>query len=292
MMRQHKKKMADLKRRLAVSGVLGVVVALLIAFSTTPFISLLLMCTVAALAAVGVWEYAQFVSNKGIAPATRWMVVAAILQVVALYASLVFVDFPQFPILILFASLVLFFLLHFRDATDALHCIAAEFFGVVYVAVPLSLMLGVLYPVDHAGLPQEGRWWLVYLIVVTKITDVGAYFVGRLWGKAQLSPHLSPKKTVEGAIAGFFSALIGSIVVQQAGLYFFGPHFSLSLSEAIWLGMLMGILGQIGDLAESLLKRDAVVKDSNTLPGLGGVLDMVDSLLFTTPLVYFFIRMH
>ena len=68
-------------------------------------------------------------------------------------------------------------------------------------------MLGVLYPFAHHGIPQEGRWWLVYLIFVTKIVDVGAYFVGRLWGKHKLSPTLSPKKTIEGAIAGLIAVL-------------------------------------------------------------------------------------
>ncbi len=284
--------MADLNRRLIVSSVVGAVVALLIAFSTSSFVSVLLMCCVAALVGIGVWEYAQLASNKGIKPQTRWMIVAAVATVIALYASLVFVDFPQLPILVIFVSMVLFFLLHFRDPSAALYTTAVEFFGIAYVAAPLSLMLGVLYPVAHLGIAQEGRWWLVYLIVVTKITDVGAYFVGRLWGHNKLSPTLSPKKTVEGAVAGFISALIGSVCVQYVGTLCFGEHFSLSFYESIWLGMLIGVFGQIGDLAESLLKRDAVVKDSNTLPGLGGVLDMVDSLLFTTPIVYFFIRMH
>lgn len=286
------KRMADLNRRLFVSSILGIIVASLIAFSTSPFVSLLLMLFVAALAGIGVWEYAQLAVAKGIAPVTRWMVAAAVAEVGALYASLVFVDFPQLPILVLAVAMVLFFLLHFRDATDSLFTIAVEFFGVAYVAAPLSLMLGVLYPVAHQGIPQEGRWWLVYLILVTKITDVGAYFVGRLWGKNKLSPHLSPKKTIEGAIAGFICAVLASMLIYYAGRHFFDGNFGLGFSESIWLGMLIGVFGQIGDLAESLLKRDAVVKDSNSLPGLGGVLDMVDSLLFTTPIVYFFIRMH
>lgn len=284
--------MADLNRRLIVSSILGVIVASLIAFSTTPFVNLLLMLFVAALAGIGIWEYAQLAIAKDIAPATRWMVIAAVAEVVALYASLVFVDFPQLPILVLAVAMVLFFLLHFKDATNSLFTIAVEFFGVAYIAAPLSLMLGVLYPVSHQGIPQEGRWWLVYLILVTKITDVGAYFVGRLWGKNKLSPHLSPKKTIEGAIAGFVCAVLASMLIHYAGRHFFDGNFSLTFHESIWLGMLIGVFGQIGDLAESLLKRDADVKDSNTLPGLGGVLDMVDSLLFTTPIVYFFIRMH
>jgi phosphatidate cytidylyltransferase len=286
------KRMADLNRRLIVSSILGVIVTFLIAFSTSPFVSLLLMLFVAALAGVGIWEYAQLAINKGIQPASRWMVVFAVAEVAALYASLLFVDFPQLPVLVLAVALVIFFLQHFRDSTHGLFSIAVEFFGVAYVAAPLSLMLGVLYPIAHNGIPQEGRWWLVYLILVTKITDVGAYFVGRLWGKNKLSPTLSPKKTIEGAVAGFISAVVASMAICYFGGKFFGEHFSLTFIESIWLGMLIGILGQIGDLAESLLKRDAVVKDSNRLPGLGGVLDMVDSLLFTTPVVYFFIRMH
>ncbi len=286
------RRMADLNRRLVVSSISGTIVTFLIAFSTSDFVSILLMLCVAALAGIGIWEYARLAINKGIQPATRWMVAVAVAEVIALYASLVFVDFPQLPILVLAVAMVLFFLLHFRDTADALYTIAVEFFGVAYVAAPLALMLGVLYPVAHHGIAQEGRWWLVYLILVTKITDMGAYFVGRLWGRTKLSPNLSPKKTVEGAVAGFISAVIASILVCYLGNRFFGPHFSLSLSESIWLGMLIGVFGQIGDLAESLLKRDAVVKDSNTLPGLGGVLDMVDSLLFTTPILYFFIRMH
>ena len=283
-----KKQMADLNRRLVVSTILGIAIAFLIVFSTSPFVSLLLMLSVAALAAIGIWEYAQLAVNKGIRPAVRWMVVVAVAEVAALYASLVFVDFPQLPVLVLAIALVLFFLLHFRDATAALFTIAVEFFGVAYVAAPLGLMLGVLYPVAHLGIPQEGTLVVSLFDLVTKITDVGAYFVGRLWGQTKLSPTLSPKKTVEGAIAGFFSAIIASVLIYFAGRQFFDGSFSLSFTESIWLGMLIGIFGQIGDLAESLLKRDAVVKDSNTLArarrsfGHGGLSSIYnpDRLLF------------
>lgn len=286
------KRMIDLKRRFFVSISLGVIIAFLIAFSTTPFVNMLLLFSVATLAGIGVWEYAQLAIAKGISPKVRWMVAAAVAEVIALYISLVFVDFPQLPILVLAIAMVLFFLLHFDVSSASLSTVAVEFFGLVYIAVPLSLMLGVLYPIAHQGVSQEGRWWLVYLILVTKITDVGAYFVGRLWGKRKLSPLLSPKKTVEGALAGFICAVLMSLLMKYIGTECFSSGFSLSLVEAIWLGALISVFGQIGDLAESLLKRDAAVKDSNQLPGLGGVLDMVDSLLFTIPVVYFFIRMH
>jgi phosphatidate cytidylyltransferase len=285
------KKMADLNRRLLVSSISVLVVAFLITYSQNAIVKWLLLLFIAALACIGVWEYAQLAIAKGAHPASRLMIIASAIVVFAFYASLHFVAFPQLPIFVLVVALWAFFLKHFKEPRNSLIDIAVELFGVAYVAVPLSLMLGVLYPIAHEGAPQEGRWWLVYLIVVTKITDMGAYFVGRLWGKHRLS-SLSPKKTVEGALSGFLCAVLASIVIHLIGQKLAPQDFHLSFFESIWLGALLGTVGQIGDLAESLLKRDALVKDSNQLPGLGGVLDMVDSLLFTTPIVYFFIKMH
>lgn len=285
------KKMADLNRRLVVSSISVLVIAFLITYSQNPIVKWLLLLFITALACIGVWEYAQLALAKGVRPAVRLMVIASAIVVFAFYASLHFVAFPQLPIFVLVVALWVFFLEHFKEPRNSLIDIAVELFGVAYVAVPLSLMLGVLYPVAHEGAPQEGRWWLVYLIFVTKITDMGAYFVGRLWGKHPLS-SLSPKKTIEGALSGFICAVAASVALHFLGRQLAPEDFHLSFFEALWLGALLGIVGQIGDLAESLLKRDALVKDSNQLPGLGGVLDMVDSLLFTTPIVYFFIKMH
>lgn len=283
--------MADLNRRLVVSSISVVIIAFLIGLSQNAIVKWLLLLFIAALACIGVWEYARLAIAKGIRPSVRLMLIASAIVVFAFYASLHFVAFPQLPIFVLVVALLAFFINHFKEPQHSLVTIAVEFFGVAYVAVPLSLMLGVLYPIAHEGAPQEGRLWLFYLIFVTKITDMGAYFVGRLWGKHMLS-QLSPKKTIEGALSGFLCAVLASIALHFLCQKLAPQDFHLSLSESIWLGALLGIVGQIGDLAESLLKRDALVKDSNQLPGLGGVLDMVDSLLFTTPIVYFFIKLH
>ena len=137
---------------------------------------------------------------------------------------------------------------------------------------------------------EDGIGWLIYLVAVTKMTDVGAYFVGKFFGKNKLPSELSPNKTLEGAIMGLVTATGTSI-----GLYYLAQHvhfdaFALTLSRSVWLGLLIGILAQVGDLAESLLKRDAKVKDSNKIPGIGGVLDVLDSLLFTAPFTYFIIQ--
>jgi phosphatidate cytidylyltransferase len=134
----------------------------------------------------------------------------------------------------------------------------------------------------------DGRWWIAYLLVVTKITDVGAYFAGSLWGRRKLAPAISPKKTIEGAIFGLACAMAASLAFSLLGNYA-GP-FRLRTLEWLFLGGLLGAVGQFGDLSESLLKRDANKKDSNALPGVGGVLDLVDSILFNAPIIYIYLH--
>ena len=284
------KQLPDLKRRFAVSSITVLVVSSLLAFYTFLPVTIILVLCVAALAGIGVWEYARLAAAKNFDPSVKAMILISMAEVFAFFAAHKHVVIPEFPALVLVIGAIVFFLLHFKGTSDALANVAVEFFGVCYVSVPLSALLGILYPLSHEGLVQDGRWWLVYLIVVTKITDVGAYFVGKLWGKRKLAPILSPKKTVEGAIAGFICAVGMSMFISYLGKTIAPTAFNLPLLEALFLGILIGVLAQVGDLAESLLKRDAVVKDSNTLPGLGGVLDMVDSLLLTAPSVYFYLK--
>lgn len=284
------KHMPDLNRRLAVSSVTVILVAILLAFYTFVPVTIILVICVASLVGVGVWEYAKLAVAKQFQPSVNAMILIAMAEVFAFFAAHKNVVIPEFPALVLVIGAIVFFLVHFKGTSDALANVAIEFFGVCYVSVPLSTLLGILYPLPHEGNIQDGRWWLVYLIIVTKITDVGGYFVGKLWGKTKLAPVLSPKKTVEGAIAGFICAVGMSMFMSYLGKTISLTSFNLPLSESLFLGILIGVLAQVGDLAESLLKRDAVVKDSNTLPGLGGVLDMVDSLLFTAPIVYFYLK--
>ena len=286
------RRLADLKKRLPVSIAAMAFVGLLIAFSPVNWVGALLALSVALIGVVGVWEYIQLALAKELKLAKRLMIGVVFCEIIAFAAAHKTHSPSLLPGAILVLGVVAFFLFHFKEVHNALVHIAVEFFGVCYIAFPLSFMFGVLYPVSSHAVLQDGRWWLAYLIIVTKITDVAAYFVGRLWGKHKLAPVLSPKKTVEGAIAGFICATLTSLLLYLLGRLFSQGAFDLTLFEAIWLGMLIGIAGQVGDLAESLLKRDAVVKDSNALPGIGGVLDMLDSLLFTAPIVYFFLRMH
>lgn len=284
--------MTDLYKRIFVSSLMVGLLILLLAFSSYSWASLLIVAVAALFAGVGVWEYIQLAVAKGLQPASKLMITFSVIEVFSYYVSIKVPGWWALPIVVLMVAVAFFFIRHFRDMSEALVHVAVEFFGLCYIAVPLSLIVGILYPLSHEGVAQDGRWWFVYLILVTKIADVGAYFVGRLWGKHKLAPVLSPKKTVEGAVAGFFCSWLASLAMYALGKKYSGGSFDLNFVEASCLGMIFGIIGQVGDLAESLLKRDAVVKDSNRLPGLGGVLDMVDSLLLTAPTLYFFLILH
>ena len=126
----------------------------------------------------------------------------------------------------------------------------------------------------------------MFPIAVTWATDTGAYAFGRMFGKHKLIPSVSPSKTVEGAVGGLVVATLGTWLYVTFLLKPFA-HLSLTSMGIVVLAVAVGIVGQIGDLAESLLKRDAGVKDSSKLlPGHGGILDRFDSLLFVLPVAY------
>ena len=132
----------------------------------------------------------------------------------------------------------------------------------------------------HNDFP-EGYKLVFFLLLVVWLGDSGAYYVGKQFGKHKLSPRISPKKTVEGLIGGVTASVIAAIVIH----FTFFPAFPLL--HAIIAGVLLSIAGVIGDLAESMWKRSAAVKDSGTLiPGHGGFLDRFDSILFTAPILY------
>jgi phosphatidate cytidylyltransferase len=283
-------KMQDLKRRIGVAFVAITLVTSLIFLSHLPLVNWILVLTVAGLAGVGVWEYANLAKAKGLNPASNMMIFFAVLEVIGFYISLAYPDLSKVALLIMVCGFISFFAVHFKNPTNALLQVATELCGVCYLAIPFSFMLAILHPLALGSDLQHGRYWLFYLIMTTKVTDIGGYFIGKLFGKHPLAPLLSPNKTVEGALGGLIFAMALSSAMSYLSCYFQIDSFNLNPFDAVWMGLIIGVLAQIGDLAESMLKRDAVVKDSNTLPGLGGVLDMVDSLIFTSPVVYFFIR--
>ena len=168
------------------------------------------------------------------------------------------------------------------DGASKITGMAVATFGVVYVALLLNLLQLIRYHGD------AGHWWLLYFIVVTKMSDTGAYCVGSLIGKTKMIPKVSPGKTWEG----FAGGIVFSVLASWGFLHFAGQHFAgLHLSHAIVLAIILGVGSVVGDLVESLMKREADVKDSGKfLPGVGGALDLLDSLLFNAPIMYLYLR--
>jgi len=175
-----------------------------------------------------------------------------------------------------------------RDISP-LETMAFTLFGLLYVPWLFSFVTKIVYlpPRDAAG-HVTGHFYVLWLIVVTKFSDMGAYVTGSLIGKHLLVPHISPKKTWEG----FFGALAFSAGGGCGLLWLMGDKLSLlTMTHATILGVGLGFAAIIGDLAESIIKRSADVKDSGRmLPGIGGGLDLIDSILFTAPLMFFYMR--
>ncbi|MBQ9904761.1 MAG: phosphatidate cytidylyltransferase [Synergistaceae bacterium] len=148
--------------------------------------------------------------------------------------------------------------------------------GVLYITVPWTCMI-VLRNYSF------GRQVLITLFMCTWGCDVGAYIGGKMFGTVKLCEYVSPGKTVQG----FISGIIGSLIVNASAIYF----YSLPTYPLILIGFICGIFGQIGDLAESLIKREAGEKDSgHVIPGHGGMLDRFDSILFNALITYFVLR--
>ena len=152
---------------------------------------------------------------------------------------------------------------------------------------------GALYAgwlVSHFLLLREvpmGREWVLFALVIAVTNDTGAYVVGRLFGKHRLAPAVSPGKTVEGAVGGVVAT--AAIAPLAAALLMLPGAAALALLAA--LGAVLAVAGQMGDLAESMLKRAAGIKDTSALlPGHGGILDRMDSLVFIAPLVYYYVQ--
>lgn len=164
-----------------------------------------------------------------------------------------------------------------QNNSEAVHGISTTLFGLAYIATLFSYMFYL-----RALHPARGAWLVFYVIWVTKMADAGAYTIGKLFGRTLLIPRISPRKTREGMAGALLFAAAAAIIARPV----LGPY-AWSPLNTVLVGAGLGALGQLGDLSESLLKRDAKVKDSGAMfPGLGGVLDVMDSLLFTVPVFY------
>jgi phosphatidate cytidylyltransferase len=195
---------------------------------------------------------------------------------------------------------------HFGEELILVFCVLGAFIRLVIRqenhAAPITTaaltLLGLLYVpflfnfvallAFKPGVLDENRFLLIYLLAVTKFSDVGAYVVGSLIGKHKMIPRISPGKTWEG----FVGAILTSLVISVVMTYVMSERLhALTFVDSIVLGLLLPLISVVGDLAESVVKRDASIKDSgHTIPGIGGALDLIDSILFTAPVLYFYLQ--
>jgi phosphatidate cytidylyltransferase len=163
------------------------------------------------------------------------------------------------------------------ELSVSLNWLLGVLLALVYLAIPLTAFVGIK---GFAG----GGFWLLFVMVIVWANDIFAYYTGKLLGTNKLSPVISPNKTYEGAIGG----LVGGVVVAFLYNYYFS--MGMGFFGIIFVAVILGIIGITGDLAESLIKRATGVKDSGTLiPGHGGVMDRIDSLIFTVPALYYYL---
>ena len=270
--------MADngsLKKRI-VSSVLILTLAGLITFYFPNWAFSLLA---SAMIGCALWEFFGLVEKKGIFVYKYFGILIGMLVPIIIYFQMGMEGyFTSEPFFIVIACLFTFVLLFIRrENSQALASIAVTMFGLLYIAWFFSFFIKLKF------LPH-GSLLVAFLITVTKMGDVGAYFIGRSFGRHNLIPRISPHKTVEGTIGG----LVFSVATALAGKLYL-PGFSFA--HLLTLGLLLGMLAQVGDLAESLIKRDCEVKDaSNSISGFGGMLDIIDSLIFTVPIFYFYVK--
>ena len=269
-----------MKQRI-ITAVLGIPLLLVFVWfeaSRFPLIAIL----VAVFAALGILEFYRLASLSGARPLVLFGVIWTVLFVAGAHLDSTYeVDYLVPSLLASAVALPLVWLLLFSRQGAFLNW-AWTLLGILY----LGWMLGHYVSLREL---DAGREWVILVLFTTFACDTGAFFTGRAWGKRPLAPTISPGKTWEGAAGGFVSAA-AAVVIIYALLDVAGLTLPCSYYQALAVGCLVGLVAQLGDLFESVLKRRAGVKDSgSSMPGHGGILDRIDSLVFAGFIVYYYV---
>lgn len=253
----------------------------------------------AALAAIMAMEFYRMMSAAGIPNFDRYGVLGCVALIVVTWVA---GTRPggggdgSWDSVVLFLVVIGIFLRQFpqKDNPRPLQTIGGTLFGLLYIGLLWNSMAKLMLfgrPAGMEGFYWPGRWFLLYAVFAAKFTDIGAYLVGCAIGRHKLIPRISPGKSWEGVFGGILvGTLVGTLLVW--GLRDTFAPFGLTPWRAVPLGVFLSVCAIVGDLTESLFKRAANVKDSGgVVPGMGGVLDVLDSILFTAPGVYLFLRL-
>jgi phosphatidate cytidylyltransferase len=280
-----------------ISGCLIGAVLVLVANYLPAFGILLLLVAISSFAQL---EFYAMINHAGI-PSFRILgVVCGAAYITASFFTVggeASVSAYQWENFVLAGSLIAVFVRQFpqKNNPKPLETIACTLLGIWYVPYLLNFFTRLVF-LPHGETPtclrigESGRILALYLVVVVKCGDIGAYTVGRLIGRHKLFPRISPAKTWEGLFGGIVFSVVASCWFSLAGCAGVGG-IALNLTHAVLLGALLSVVGVVGDMFESLLKRAAGAKDSSAvIPGMGGILDVLDSLLFGAPVLYVYVK--
>ena len=260
--------------------VVSIVLAILVYFVIYVFPEWIFCGVVSLFIGLGLADFFKMVENREIFVYKYFGTVVGVLLPIVIMLGYYYPQTRNLePLLAALASFFVLTLQFMRrdNARDHLISTALTIFALFYVSWFFSFFVKI-------RMLENGSNLVAFVIIVTKSADIGAYLVGSLVGKNELIPRISPKKTREGTIGGIIISVILSVWLGRMLTGF-------SVGNLIFVGALLAILGQVGDLAESLIKRDCNVKDSGAyLGGIGGVLDLIDSLIFTVPIFYFYVK--
>ena len=280
-------------RRLMTSLVLWTVV-LAALFSGNKFVSdYVFLLIMIFLATTGLTEFYGLVDKRDLVCFKGWGILGGVLLMAGTFFNLTGqlgtygtpsrVNDFETSFLILFVLGLCLRQFFSRSNTAGLLAISTTLFGLMYVPWLLNFIQKINF---FPGV--QGHYFLLYFVLITKFSDTGAYSVGSLFGRHKMIPRISPGKTWEG----FAGAILVSTLASLIFVHFLGYQMAgMNWQHAIALGVILGTAAVVGDLIESLFKREAGVKDSGSLfPGIGGILDLLDSLLFNAPIMYLYLR--
>jgi len=258
-----------------ISGLLFLPIFYLFTWKLSPayFTGLLLVAV-----AIGQYEFYRMAHARGYRPNRVLGIALGALIVIESYRPLV----PGLDMILLITVAVILImvarLFSPRPVEGALEDVASTFFGVFYVALLFAFQVSIRTGTD-------GKQWLVFLYLSIWASDIGAYSIGIPFGKHRLYEKVSPKKSIEGLLG----ALVASAGMALVCRVWFLP--AIGIAEVIGIAVMLAIVGTIGDLTESLFKRAAGIKDSGIIiPGHGGILDRMDSMLFAAPILFYYLR--
>jgi phosphatidate cytidylyltransferase len=281
---------SHLRERSFLGIIASIITILAIWFSHTPFGGHFFLFILILAQGIALWEYYRLAKAKGFHPQVWLGITFSSCYIGSHFYSAACPDTYFFTEFLLYLFVIISFVSHFSRPKDALGNLGITFFGFFYITFPMSLLIDLNWNICESPCSRNSLW-LLFAIATPKICDTGAYFIGKRFGKRLMSPVISPKKTVEGLFGGIGASLLfGILFYMFCHLFRSPPCPPLSFLSFVFLTLIVAIAAVIGDLAESLLKRDAQVKDSNIIPGFGGILDMLDSLLLAIPLVYLYLR--